>query len=184
MGYNIRSEPKTDWMNISTTMTAFLEETYVLKALIRYNNKFKVIHESVAEHMYFVSLITLKLSEFYEFDIQRALTMAVIHDLPEIYISDITRDVKNRHPELMEILSKAERDAMVRFGQNFSELFNEFENESSPESLVVSLADALSVKQYTEAEMKLGNKGYMLEVNGSVRKRLKQMYDLVEEYRK
>jgi hypothetical protein len=73
---------------------------------------------------------------------------------------------------------------MKTFGQNFSELFTEFERGKSIEAMVVVLADGLSVKQYTEAEMKLGNKGYMLDVNGAIRRRLKDLYDQVHPYLK
>ena len=47
--------------NMSVSLSDFVDDVYILKALTRYNNKFKIISESVAEHSYFVSVLTLKL---------------------------------------------------------------------------------------------------------------------------
>lgn len=171
-------------MLISKELTDFINETYVLKALTRYNNKFKVIHESVAEHMYFVALIVMQLYQYYDFNLEKALSMAIIHDLPEIFISDITRDVKLRHPELLKILSKAEVEAMAQFSPKWLKLFKEFEGEDTAEADIVRLADAYSVKQYTGTEMTLGNTGYMQEVNDSIRRRLGKLLDKVEIYKR
>ena len=41
----------------------FTDKIYTLKALTRYNNKFKIISESVAEHSFFVAIFVLKLHE-------------------------------------------------------------------------------------------------------------------------
>ena len=53
--------------NTSVSLSDFVDDVYILKALTRYNNKFKIISESVAEHSYFVAVLTLKLHDDYEF---------------------------------------------------------------------------------------------------------------------
>ena len=72
------------------------------------NNKFKIISESVAEHSYFVAVLTLKLHDDYEFDLEKALKMALVHDIPELHLSDVTHDVKRNFPKLADEVTKAE----------------------------------------------------------------------------
>ena len=87
----------------------FSQEIYALKALTRYNNKFKLINESVAEHSFFVAILILKLYEVYNFDLEKALSMGLIHDVPELHLSDITYDVKRNFPKLRDAILDAEK---------------------------------------------------------------------------
>ena len=160
---------------MNKNLKSFIHEIYALKSMHRYNNKPKIAVENVAEHMYFTSVITMKLNEFYKFDLLKALQMALIHDLGEIYVGDMTHDVKNKYPKLKEILFTAESSAIKeKFGEHYVELFKEFEVEQkTPEALVVEMADVLSVIQYCHQELLLGNKGYMQTVYDYSVKRLK-----------
>jgi 5'-deoxynucleotidase YfbR-like HD superfamily hydrolase len=89
-------------------LSDFVDKIYTLKALTRYNNKFKIISESVAEHSFFVAVMTLKLHDDYNFNLEKALKMALIHDIPELHLSDVTHDVKRNFPQLAEEVTKAE----------------------------------------------------------------------------
>lgn len=161
----------------------FVDDVYVLKALSRYNNKFKIINESVAEHCYFVILIVLKLNDYYKFNLEKALSIAAIHDLPEIYVSDVTHDVKKNFPNIKKALSEAEQEIMKnKFGKNFYDLYNEYEiKHNSIESKIVELADIISCMQYSNAEITLGNKGYMLDVYKNSKKRLNVLLKNIKE---
>ena len=49
-------------------INTFLDEVYKLKDIIRYNTRVKITKESVAEHSFFVAVITLHLCNKYHLD--------------------------------------------------------------------------------------------------------------------
>jgi len=170
--------------NMSVSLSDFVDNIYTLKALTRYNNKFKIISESVAEHSYFVAVLTLKLHDDYEFNLEKALKMALVHDIPELHLSDVTHDVKRNFPKLAEEVTKAEYIIMRDKYPSWYSAFQNFEDQDSPEALAVKLADNLSCVQYAHAEIELGNKGYMKEVATNAGKRVKECTENLQKYRR
>ena len=163
----------------------FTDKIYILKALTRYNNKFKIISESVAEHSFFVAIFVLKLYEEYEFNLETALSMGLVHDIPELHLSDITHDVKRNFPKIKEAVLDAEHVVMNKIYPKWSNLFDKLEDdENSVESLIVKLADNLSCVQYANAELGLGNSGYMKEVFNNSSERVKKIEEKLENYRR
>jgi len=138
-----------------------LPELYSLKHITRYNNLPRIKDESVAEHSYFVTLIVARLLASYKFDLGKALLMATVHDIFEVYIGDTTRDVKNRFPKLDSVMLEVEEQAIEEKYPEYKSILEEFNSGSSVEGLIVKLADNLSVLQYAETEVKLGNTFYM-----------------------
>ena len=133
---------------------------YKLKCLIRYNNRMKIETESVAEHSYYVTLFTNFICDKVK-DINRtkALQMALIHDIPEIYISDIPYPTRKMFPSIEEESNKAELEIIKeKLSDKYLEIFKEFNDKKTRESLVVELADILSVLIYANNEILLGNK--------------------------
>ena len=133
--------------NTSVSLSDFVDDVYILKALTRYNNKFKIISESVAEHSYFVAVLTLKLHDDYEFDLEKALKMSLIHDIPELHLSDVTHDVKRNFPKLADEVVKAEYVIMKERYPQWYSTFKHFEDQDSPEALAVKMADNLLTNQ-------------------------------------
>tara|TARA_B100001113_G_scaffold338340_1_gene320412 strand:+ start:587 stop:1123 length:537 start_codon:yes stop_codon:yes gene_type:complete len=170
--------------NTSVSLSDFVDDVYILKALTRYNNKFKIISESVAEHSYFVAVLTLKLHDDYDFDLEKALKMSLIHDIPELHLSDVTHDVKRNFPKLASEVVKAEYVIMEERYPQWYDTFKHFEDQDSPEALAVKMADNLSCVQYATAEMELGNKGYMKEVATNAAKRVMQCEADLQKYRR
>ena len=170
--------------NTSVSLSDFVDDVYILKALTRYNNKFKIISESVAEHSYFVAVLTLKLHDDYKFNLEKALKMSLIHDIPELHLSDVTHDVKRNFPKLAEEVVKAEYVIMKERYPQWYNTFKHFEDQDSPEALAVKMADNLSCVQYATAEMELGNKGYMKEVATNAAKRVMQCEADLQKYRR
>ena len=170
--------------NMSVSLSDFVDDVYILKALTRYNNKFKIISESVAEHSYFVAVSTLKLHDDYEFDLEKALKMSLIHDIPELHLSDVTHDVKRNFPKLADEVVKAEYVIMKERYPQWYSTFKHFEDQDSPEAIAVKMADNLSCVQYATAEMELGNKGYMKEVATNAAKRVMQCEADLQKYRR
>jgi 5'-deoxynucleotidase YfbR-like HD superfamily hydrolase len=111
--------------------------------------------ESLADHSYNVAFITMMLGEalkkekIAEPDMEKAMKMALVHDLAESLITDIPAPMirffgsENKH--------KAEKDALSEIFQNShlkEELlgyWQEFENRSSVEARIVRAADKIDM---------------------------------------
>ena len=115
--------------NMSASLSDFVDNIYTLKALTRYNNKFKIISESVAEHSFFVAVLVLKMHDDYKFNLEKALKMGLIHDVPELHLSDVTHDVKRNFPKLAKEVTNAEYVIMRDKYPNWYESFKEFEDQ-------------------------------------------------------
>jgi len=137
----------------------FITSTYTLKSITRYNNLSRVLNESVAEHSFFVALIVIKLFECYDFNLLKSLSMATVHDLPEIYITDMPHNVKSSFPDLALILASAESAVVQKkfSGTIRKSLKSLSKDKKSVEVYIVELADILSCIQYSEKEISLGN---------------------------
>lgn len=158
----------------------YLDNIYTLKHIIRYNTVPKIVKENVAEHSFFVSSIVLKLYEDYDFELEKALIMAITHDYVEIYISDVPRNVKNKYPLLNKTLENVERQAWKDLFPQFNDYNVEFETQETNESLIVKLADSLSIIQYSQSEVKLGNSGYMRNVYDFTKANVDEYFKKIE----
>lgn len=133
-----------------------------LRNIIRYATAPRTSSESVAEHSFFVASYVLKLYEYYDFNLQKALSMALLHDFSEAYISDVPHPVKAGNPELNEALEKAERKVNAQYlSEEVANWIEEMNHLSSYEGMICVLADVISVVTYAKYEMDLGNKAYM-----------------------
>lgn len=135
----------------------YLLETYRLKNVIRYNCRNKLKAESVAEHSFYVTLFALQLCDKYHLsdDIKlNCLVKALLHDMPEIELNDITHNVKERL-NLRPFLKQYEDKYFEDNFKDYAELMN---NGDKIVNSIVILADAMSVYQYILNEVSLGNK--------------------------
>ena len=156
----------------------WLTKTYKLRGLRRYNDRIHIINEDVAQHSFFVTLIVLKLYEVYDFNLAKALSMAITHDLPEIYVSDVTYKVKQDYPAVSEALKVAEKEVWAKHFPQWGHLAEDLEGNVSVESLIVKLADIISVLQFSDCEISLGNSQEdILNINNEVVFRIKQYED-------
>ena len=152
-----------------------LKELYKLKNIIRYNTRPRQTSESVAEHSFYVGVIALELCNEYKLtkdETHNIVVKALLHDMPEIEINDITYDAKERL-NLRPYLKRYEDDYFDRRFPEYAELMK---NDKSFEQLVVDLADAYSVLQYANHEISLGNMtDEMLTIRQSIEPRIEQM---------
>ena len=133
-----------------------LLEIYKLKNIIRYNTHPKLTKESVAEHSFYVALIALKICDKLNVneDIKLlSIEKALLHDLPEIKMNDITYDAKHML-HLEEIIKNFETKYYEENYPKYTELMN---TKDGLVSSIVSLSDILSVKQFSLFETLLGN---------------------------
>lgn len=116
-----------------------------------------VRRETVAEHSYQVAMITMKLSDKYSFNLSHALKLALLHDVSEIWLSDIPHNVAGRFPQIAAAKASAEAQIVTELLPEWQAEFDELAAEQSMEAKVVKLADSLQVLQFCESELALGD---------------------------
>ena len=132
-------------------------EIYRLKNLIRYNHKTRLKDENVAEHSFFVSIFSLMLCKQLKLNDNitfTCLVKALLHDMPEINLNDITHDVKDIL-NLHSLLKQYEDKYFNNIFPDFATLMND--NSENIINLIVKYADTMSVLQYSINEKQLGN---------------------------
>ena len=110
--------------------------------------------ESVADHSYGVALLSYLLCPEH-LNKQKCLEYAIIHDLAEIVVGDITPG-DNVPPEIKH---KMETEAIVQIAQDLNspelaELFMEYEEQKTPESNFIKRLDrfdAVALAKYYDA---------------------------------
>ena len=144
---------------IRNDIATFSKDVDVLRSLIRYQNCNRLVNESVAEHSFYVAVFVLKLREYYDFNLEVALKIALIHDIPEARISDIPHNIKIANPEVAAALEKAEEKVTVdMLSEEANALLKSFNHGDTVEGKICQLADVLSVVLYANDEIKCGNR--------------------------
>ncbi len=102
--------------------------------------------ESVAEHSFRVSVMALALSEKLDFDKDKCVKMAVVHDLSEAVAGDITpydkiseEEKHGKEKKAMEELTGKIKDKEIM------ELWEEYEKRETPEAKFVYELDKLEM---------------------------------------
>lgn len=158
----------------------YLQKLYTLKNIVRYNPRTRLKNESVAEHSFFVALIALELCNRLNTSVettQQCLIKALLHDMPETELNDITHDVKSRL-NLSSVLKAYEDEYFNREFPVYSELMSN--NDDNLVNFIVNYADTMSVLQYTHNEIELGNKS-MQEIYDNCLVRLKTIKNKIKE---
>lgn len=166
---------------LNNKIFGYAEQVHPLSVLTRYNTRMRIKNESVATHSFFTALFVMKLHADYNFDLARALQMALIHDLGEIYTSDIPHDIKNSLPALKAQLAVAEHTAWKKYFPEHYALFKEVDDQRTIEGYIVMTADVISVLQYVNAEEQLGN-GTMDDIRKNAEARLQQLNKRLQPY--
>ena len=121
--------------------------------------------EDVAAHSYGVTFIVLILTHTLsiKLDRQKALSMAILHDLPESITSDIPTPAWRHLPSGIKV--DVERGAMnnilgdLPFAGQLLDVWEELHQKQSPEALLVHDADKLDMYlQALEYEQQTGNR--------------------------
>ncbi len=108
--------------------------------------------ESVAEHAFgvvFLTMILLDLDERDELEHERALRLAILHDLAESVIGDLPRTISRYLPSAVK--HQAEREALSEIvaslpqGERYLEVWDEYVTGESPEAQIVKDADLLDM---------------------------------------
>lgn len=170
-------------MHININLSDYMINIDKLRNLVRYQNAPRVSEETVAEHSFFVAAYVLKLHNYYNFDLKKALSIAILHDYAEVFISDIPHPIKKQFPVIEDCLKEAENKIIKEhISDDFSNWLSEFNNINTAEGCIVSLADILSVISYSKYEIELGNSKYMKDVLEKAIKRAEYMFSACEKY--
>lgn len=164
-----------------TSLESYLIDVYRLKNVIRYNTKNILKKESVAEHSFYVALFVLKICDDYNIDTMNckmSLVKALLHDMPEIELNDITHNVKEKL-NLRPLLKKYEDEYFVKhYHQHESVMIRGNDKINA----IVDYADTMSVYQYALNETLLGNQSNDIqEILNSTKVRIKKCKERLEE---
>lgn len=158
-----------------------LNEIYRLKSIVRYNNRPKLSEETVAEHSFYVALIGMMICDELGTSNEckyEVMTKALLHDMPEMEINDITHDVKIRL-HLEEFLAQYENEYYEKNFENYAELMR---RHGTKADIILDLADAMSVKQFCLHEMSLGNISYtMRDIHMEAESRIAKLKEQLEK---
>lgn len=132
-------------------LLGFLKAAGTLKRVVRRGwVRVGVGHpESVAEHSYRAALLTMLLADLEGLDIGKAIRMALLHDLAEAIVGDLTPEERRRlegaewrEDEAMELIL---RRLPPRLAEDYLALWREYQVGGSPEARLVQQADRLEM---------------------------------------
>ena len=101
--------------------------------------------ESVAAHSWGMALLATQLCPE-ELNLQKVLELCILHDIAEVRVGDITPH-DGIHPDEKQRL---ETQAIHEMGIDASEIFDEYESQSTPESRFVRYLDKLDMALQAE----------------------------------
>ena len=138
-------------MGINHMIENFFQKVLMLKNIPRQGwiEKLEIDHpESVADHSYTVSTMSMVLSDLEGLNTEKIIKMALLHDLAESVIGDI---IPNRITNNEKILK--ENQAMKQILKNlpdkiagsYLEIWNDYQNNSSQESNLLHDIDKLEM---------------------------------------
>ncbi|MBL6981661.1 MAG: HD domain-containing protein, partial [Anaerolineales bacterium] len=105
--------------------------------------------ESVAEHTFGVALLAFLLADTHypDLDALKVLRMALIHDFGEIYAGDITPgdNIQPEEKNQLERVSVEQVFGKLPGGNEYIQLWEEYESNTSPEAQFVRQVDKLEM---------------------------------------
>ena len=141
-----------------------------LAHIVRFSAYAQNFPESVAEHSFFVAYITAVLCQLLKtkkvtIDSEKAITMALVHDMEEMFSGDILGPFKHHSPEVALAIRRVNERLIGevfaglpnRLVSHFVSLWNEEGKQKAIEAQVVKLADRLSLIAKCSEEIKGGN---------------------------
>jgi putative hydrolase of HD superfamily len=140
--------------------------------------------ESVADHSFNVTALSIILAEIKGLDIAEVARMAIIHDLPEAITGDLTPSQKKERikeiREMEEEILRSITEYMPReIGEKYLEAWRELIEDGSQEAKLVKLIDKLEMGlQAAKYIKKTGNKK-LLEIYYSAVESVKEDPELL-----
>jgi 5'-deoxynucleotidase YfbR-like HD superfamily hydrolase len=132
-----------------------------------------------------VAALVVRLHKDYDFDLGKAIAMAIIHDWTESWLDDVTVPTKKKFAKLALAVQEAEASiALEEFPEPVYKLWLEHKEHFTIESKIVHYADVLQCMQYASHEVKLGNSGYMNNVVYETQLRIATLEEELYEHKR
>lgn len=156
----------------------------ILSSQIRYNNRVRIKDEDLAQHSYFVAYNIIKVGYDYNIDkriVEEAVCRAIVHDIDEMYVSDIPHDCKASYPELRVLVRDIGIEYIKSESPELYDYFMDYSNKKDIASLLVDIGDAISVLQYTNRELALRNDTEDMKIiSNEIKARVIRLFDDLE----
>ena len=129
----------------------FFEKVLELKNVPREGWKEKLeIHnpESVADHSYSTTVISMILSDMKGLDSEKIIKMALLHDLAESIIGDITPEHITKNEKIIKenhAIKQILKNLPNTIAESYFEIWNEYQKNSSQESRLLHDIDKLEM---------------------------------------
>jgi putative hydrolase of HD superfamily len=105
--------------------------------------------ESVADHIYGLAMLSMLISDLKKMNAEKMLRLALIHDLEEAVLGDLTPEEKERNVNLKDAENKAIKKALSSLPFNlkrkYYELWLEYRNSLSKEAKLIKELDKLEM---------------------------------------
>lgn len=141
-----------------------------LAHIVRFSAKPQHFQESVAEHSFYVAYIARMLCDLLKdknitIDAEKTISMALLHDMEEMYSGDILSPFKHHSDKVRdairevnrELIQTAFEDLPESLARHYVALWNEENMQESIEARVVKIADRLSLIAKCLEEIRAGN---------------------------
>ena len=104
--------------------------------------------ESVAEHTYSTTIMSMIYSDLHEFDTEKIIKMALLHDLSESITGDLTPDKiskKNKREKENLVMKQILSNLPNKISKSYYKIWDEYQNVSSEEAKLVHEIDKLEM---------------------------------------
>lgn len=138
----------------------FLHKSEKLKTLLRHSWLSNGRQESVAEHTWRIALMAILIKDYLKtkVNLEKVLTMIIVHDLPEIYAGDHHAwkgKLKNKVALEKKGLTKLLKTLPSKQKTRIFKLWLEYENKKTPEAKFAKALDKLeTIDQHNLADLK------------------------------
>jgi len=126
--------------------------------------------ESVADHSYSVTMLSMILSDVKGLDSEKIIRMALLHDLAESIIGDITPDHIRKNEKITkenDAIKQILKNLPYSIAESYFEIWNDYQKKISKEAILLHEMDKL--------EMAFQAKFY--QKNGVSKEKLKIFFD-------
>jgi len=129
----------------------FFEKVLDLKNIPRqgWKDKLQIDNvESVAEHTYSTAIMSMIYSDLHEFDTEKIIKMALLHDLAESITGDLTPDKiskKNKHKKENLAMKQILKNLPSKVSESYFEIWSEYQKKSTQEAILVHDIDKLEM---------------------------------------
>ena len=149
-----------------------------ISSVTRFSTRPRIRNENLAEHSFHVTYISMilynKYKGIFKINFEKLMTIALIHDFDECKTGDMVYDMKymKKHDIKFDKI-KIIREIFNDCDNKFTEWYDDYLERKSVESILVKIADWVSMLLYVENEVKMGNK-HMEDVIGRARTNIMQ----------